>query len=52
MARRSSQAGDWANLVREWRGGLTQPAFCRRRDAQIREARPKVLTPNLMSLAG
>ena len=52
MARRSSQAGDWASRFREWHGGLTQPEFCRRWDAQIREARPKVLTRNLMSLAG
>ena len=52
MAGRSSQAADWASLFREWRGGLTQSEFCRRWDAQIREACPNVLTRNLMSLAG
>jgi hypothetical protein len=46
MARRSSQAVDWATLCREWRGsGLTQPEFCRRRGIPLHTFRRRLYQP-------
>jgi hypothetical protein len=53
MAKRSSQAVDWAALCREWRGsGLTQPEFCRRRGLPLHTFRRRLYQPAARDLAG
>jgi hypothetical protein len=52
MARRSSQAVDWAALCREWRGsGLTQPEFCRRHGLPLHTFRRRLYQPDARDVA-